>query len=189
MKNNTKSIGEIMKKLNSTLLNAVHYSIKMISFGLLVGLSVANAAESNSKAIELPDDPKVNYEVVLNSPPEFLAKIRKDYADEFSSWDVSKLDFKVDESDCSIAGIKVGTANAVIGNLLYYKNDITLDSTGIKDISPKVSASVRLHKPKLDFMVLDLTKDLGIKKEVVSSIYEKAKVLSLNCKLKKASAK
>ena len=189
MKNNTKLIGEIMKKLNSTLLNAAHYSIKMISFGLLVGLSVANAAESNSKAIELPEAPKVNYEVVMNSPPEFLAKIRKDYAEEFASWKVSDLEFKVDESDCSIAGIKVGTPNAVIGNLLYYKNDIALDSTGIKSVTPKVSASVRLHKPKLDFMVLDLSEDLGINKDVVLSIYEKAKILSVNCKLKKASAK
>ena len=172
-----------MKKLNIAL-----YSIKTLSVGLLLGLSV-NAAESNFKPIELLDSPKVNYEVVLNSPPEFLAKIRKDYAEEFNSWDVSKLDFKVDESDCSIAGIKVGTANAVIGNLLYYKNDITLDSTGIKSVTPKVSASVRLHKPKLDFMVLDLSEDLGMNKDVVSSIYEKAKILSVNCKLKKASTK
>lgn len=178
-----------MKKSNSTILNVAHHSIKMLSFGLLVGLSVANAAESNLKTIEMPDDPKVNYEVVLNSPPEFLTKIRKDYADEFGSWDISKLDFKVDESDCSIAGIKVGTPNTVIGNLLYYKNDIALDSTGIKSVTPKVSASVRLHKPKLDFMVLDLSEDLGINKNVVLSIYEKAKILSVNCKLKKASAK
>ena len=156
-----------MKKLNVAL-----YSIKTLSVGLLLGLSV-NAAESNFKAIELPEGPKVNYEVVMNSPPEFLAKIRKDYAEEFASWQVSDLEIKVDES----------------GNLLYYKNDITLDSTGIKSVTPKVSASVRLHKPKLDFMVLDLSEDLGMNKDVVSSIYEKAKILSVNCKLKKASAK
>ena len=66
---------------------------------------------------------------------------------------------------------------------------VFLDDTGIKNVTPKVSAFVRLHKPKLDFMVLDLSEDLGIKKDVVSSIYEKAKILSVNCKLKKANAK
>ena len=176
------------KMKNKIMKNITLYSVKMLSLSLLFGLS-ANAVEGNFKAIELPESPKVNYEVVLNSPPEFLAKIRKDYAEEFGSWDMSKLDFKVDKSDCGIEGIKVGTTNAVISNLLYYKNDVILDNTGIKNVTPKVSAFVRLHKPKLDFMVLDLSEDLGIKKDVVSSIYEKAKILSVNCKLKKANAK
>ena len=81
--------------------NITLYSVKMLSLSLLFSLS-ANAVEGNFKAIELPESPKVNYEVVLNSPPEFLAKIRKDYAEEFGSWDMSKLDFKVDKSDCGI---------------------------------------------------------------------------------------
>ena len=52
-----------------------------------------------------------------------------------------------------------------------------------------IYSTTKTIKPKLDFMVLDLSEDLGINKDVVLSIYEKAKILSVNCKLKKASAK
>lgn len=44
--------------------NITLYSVKMLSLSLLFSLS-ANAVEGNFKAIELPESPKVNYEVVL----------------------------------------------------------------------------------------------------------------------------